>query len=73
MDKEIIKKLLSKPDYYKYLKENSEWVNILRKDKKMFNEFVKFIKQKYKLRVEDKISTVVDNIDMLSSVLSDLN
>ncbi len=73
MDEVIIKKLMENKEYYEYLKENSEWVKYLKRDKNKYNDFVKFIKEKYKLRVQDKVNSAVDNLGVLSEVLSSIN
>ena len=72
MDIEIVKKLMEKEYYYNYLKENSEWVKYLKRDKNKYTEFVKFIKEKYKLRAKDKLNNAVENLGVLSEVLSTL-
>lgn len=68
----IIKKLLEKPEYYNYLKENSEWVRVLKRHPEKYNDFVKFIKRKYKLRAQDKVNNAINNMSVLSEVLSTL-
>ena len=73
MDELIVKDLLKKKDYYMYLKENSEWVKLLRRDKLNYKNFIKYIKKKYKLRVQDKVENVFENLEVLSSVLSNIN
>ena len=73
MDELIVKDLLKRKDYYKYLKENSEWVKLLRRDKLNYKNFIKYIKKKYKLRVQDKVENVFENLEVLSSVLSNIN
>ena len=72
MDPIIIKKLMEKPEYYNYLKENSEWVKVLRRHPEKYNDFLKFIKEKYKLRPQDKINNAINNMGVLSEVLSAL-
>ncbi len=73
MDELIVKELLKKKDYYRYLKENSEWVKLLKRDKLNYKNFIKYIKKKYKLRVQDKVENVFENLEVLSSVLSNIN
>ena len=73
MDELIVKDLLKRKDYYKYLKENSEWVKLLRRDKLNYKNCIKYIKKKYKLRVQDKVENVFENLEVLSSVLSNIN
>ena len=58
---------------YRQLKENSYYFKELNRglvDYKKFNEDMKI---KYKERVTDKINNVVENMDLISSVLDVLN
>ena len=73
MDEEIIKKLYEKKEYYNYLKENSEWVKLLKRNKYRYKEFENFIKKKYKLRTQDKINNALNKASMLSEVLNSIN
>jgi len=68
----IIKKLMENKEYYNYLKENSEWVKVLRRHPEKYNDFVKYVKEKYHLRVQDKVNNVVNNMGVLSEVLSSI-
>ena len=57
------------PKSYMHLKENSYYFKELNRgliDYKKFNEDMKI---KYKERVTDKINNVVENMDLISSVL----
>ena len=72
MHPEIVKKLFEKREYYNYLKENSKWVKVLRSDPSKYNDFIKFIKEKYKLRITDKVENVSSAVGVLSEVLSTL-
>ena len=72
MDDEIVKILMEKKDYYKYLKENSEWVKLLRRDKNNFKGFIKYVKEKYGLTVKNKVENTIDKIEVLSEVLSSI-
>ena len=55
-----------------YLKENSYWYKDLNRNGDNYNAFVKAMKEKYHLRITDKISDAIDNIDLISSVLDTL-
>ena len=70
MNPGIIKDIYSKENYYKYLKENSSWIRFIKRDDNRYKEFIKYIKEKYKLRTRDKVSNVVNVLDVLSEVLS---
>lgn len=72
MDEEIIKKLYEKKEYYNYLKENSEWVRVLKRNKFRYKDFINFIKKKYKLRTQDKINNTLNKVSMLSEVLNSI-
>lgn len=72
MDPSIIKKLLDKPEYYNYLKENSNWVKVLRRHPEKYNDFVKYVKERYKIRVQDKVNNAINSMGVLSEVLSSI-
>ena len=72
MDPYIMKKLIENKEYYNYLKENSTWVKILRLHPEKYNEFVKFIKEKYHLRVQDKVNNTLNSMGVLSEVLNSI-
>jgi len=73
MHHDILKSLYENKDYYKYLKENSYWVNILRKHPEKYKDFIKFIKEKYQLRLQDKVFDFGNKLNVLSEVLSSIN
>ncbi len=54
------------------LKLNSYWVKGLNRDSSSIKRFKEDMKVKYKLRTTDKISDAIDNIDLISNVLSAL-
>ena len=55
--------------YYDYLKENSYWFKELNRNPININKFNIFIKDKYRLRVTDKIGDAINNIELVSSIL----
>ena len=71
MDRLLVEKI-KKDKYYDYLKENSHYIKILTRDPSKYNEFKEYIKEKYHLRVTDKISTAIDDIELISSVIETL-
>ena len=71
MEKQVLLYLKNKKNYYDYLKENSYWVKEINRTNSLTN-FENYIKDKYNLRTTDRISDAIDNIDLLSSVLSTL-
>lgn len=54
------------------LKLNSYWLKELNRDSNNVKKFKEDMKVKYKLRTTDKISEVIDNIDLISNVISTL-
>ena len=69
---DIMKDLLENKEYYNYLKENSGWVRVLRDNPNAYKAFVKFIKEKYELRVQDKVFNFGNKLNVLSEVLSSI-
>ncbi len=53
-----------------YLKLNSEWYKYLNRNPLNYEKFVRTMKEQYKIRTTDKISEVVDNIDLVSNILN---
>ena len=53
-----------------YLKENSHWYKYLNRNALNYDLFVKTMKEQYKIRATDKISDVVDSIDVVSNILN---
>lgn len=51
------------------LRENSDWYKYLNRSAKNYPVFVKVMKKQYKLNPTDKISSALDNIDLISSVI----
>ena len=70
---DVYLKLKEKPIYTKFIRENSEWYKILNRDPNMFDKMVEDMKDKYKLRVTDKIDNVVDSVDIISKFLKVTN
>lgn len=72
MTLELQRKILETPKMYQYLKENSFYIKYLNRDPSFYNEFVKKMKELYHDRVTDKIGDAIDNLDLITSVLSSL-
>lgn len=54
---------------HKFLRENSDWYKYLNRRVENYPLFVKEMKKKYKLNPTDKISSTLDNIDLISTVI----
>ncbi len=55
---------------YEYLKNNSNYIKMLNRNSDNFKTFESDMKDKYKIRPTDKINDVIDNIDLVSNMLS---
>ena len=63
-------KIKSDPNLQRYLRENSNWYKKLNRDPNSYNEFVKEMKVKYKLRTIDKIDNFVDTVDLVTKIIN---
>lgn len=70
MKLEIQMKLHNDPKMEEYLELNSEWYKYLNRNPANYDKFVKAMKEQYKIRTTDKINDAIDNIDMISNILS---
>ncbi len=65
-------KLKSNPLYIKYLHENSYWYKILNREPNEFNNFIKELQTKYKLRPEDRINNLISTIETITNLFNAL-
>lgn len=72
MDKELLKTII-KDKYYDYLKENSFFIKDLIRNPSNYKIFKKYIKEKYHLRAQDKISSAIEDISLISDILSTIS
>lgn len=72
MDLSLQKKILDTPKMYQYLKENSYWIKYLNRNPDSYKDFQNKMKELYRERATDKLSDAIDNIDLISTVLSSL-
>ena len=71
MDETLLEEII-KDKYYDYLKENSYLIKELIRNPINYKQFKEIIKEKYHLRISDKISSAIDDIDMISSIIDTL-
>ena len=69
MNRSVLDKLISEEKYRLFLRENSNYYKELNRDYKYYDTFKKEMKEKYKLRVIDKVDNVVDSIDLISKFI----
>ena len=72
MELELQKKILDSPKMYQHLKEHSQFVKQLNRDSSFYAEFERIMKELYHDRVTDKIGDAIDQLDVISGVLSAL-
>ena len=70
MDTKIKIIIDSNPDYKRYLRANSYWSKILNRNPFLIDDFIREVKEKYKLRTTDKINDIMDKIDMVSKFIN---
>ena len=70
MKREVLEKLKKDEKYLFFLRENSNWYKELNRDSTKYDEFVKKMKEKYKLRKIDKVDNIVDSLDIMSKIIS---
>lgn len=72
MERVILKKL-EEDKLLPYLKENSNYIKDLLRHPEFYETFKNIMKEKYHLRLSDKISEAIDNIEWISAILESLN
>ena len=58
---------------YLYLQQNSYYFKLLDRGFITYKQFTNNMKEKYKERITDKLGSVIDNINLVSSVIDVLN
>ncbi len=69
MDKGILYNL-EKDKLLIYLKQNSYFIKDLLRNPNNYENFKKTIKEKYNLRLQDKISNIINDIELVSSIIN---
>ena len=70
MNLDIQFKLKNNPNYVQYLHENSSWYKYLNRNPEKFDIFVAEVKEKYKLRPSDKLSSVLSKIEFVQQFIN---
>lgn len=71
--KKIIIEQIHKDKLYEYLKQNTNYIKELNRNANYYQTFKKELKEKYKLRPIDKINEVVNDIELISNIISTIN
>lgn len=72
MNKIILQKLKN-DKLLEYLKQNSYYIKQLNRNPLSYETFKKEIKEKYNLRVTDKVENIINDIELVSTILETLN
>ena len=62
-------KLIEDKKFKKYLDENSNYIKYLNRNPENYKIFMKEMKELYKERTSDKLSDMVNTIDIVSSLI----
>ncbi len=65
-------KIAENPKMAELLKQNSYWFKELNRNEDAYKDFIAAMKEKYHLRMTDKISNAIDNIDIITTILDTL-
>ena len=66
-------KLKNDKNFKRYLDENSYYIKELNRDPENYKKFIKDMKVLYKERTTDKLNDAINTIDIISSILENLN
>ena len=72
MDLLLQQKLETYKKMQELLKWNSYWFKELNSNSESYKDFINAMKEKYHLKMTDKISNTIDNIDLISGILENL-
>lgn len=64
---------IKKDKLLEYLKQNSYYLKELNRNPKYYDTFKKIIKEKYNLKITDKISNIIEDIELVSNIISTIN
>ena len=65
-------KIKTDPNYQKYIREHSNWYKILNRNPEAFPVFEEEVKEVYKLKPSHRITKMLDNLEMVSALMSNL-
>ena len=66
----VLDKLKKNEKYLKFLRENSNYYKLLNRDPSYYDEFIKKMKEKYKLRTIDRVDNFVDSVDLITKIIN---
>ena len=69
MSLDILMQINEDPLKKQFLREHSYWYKYLNRSKYYYQEFIKEMKEVYKLTTSDKIHNMINNINMFNTFL----
>ena len=72
MKKELLNQI-KQEKLFDYLKENTNYIKELNRNPSYYKTFKKEIKDKYKLNFSDKAKEVINDIELISNIISTIN
>lgn len=69
MDLYTINYVKNNPHIYNYLRENSTWYKVLNRNPSSIKILEEQAKEKYKLRLSDRLEKISNNINLISSFM----
>lgn len=73
MDRAILEKLYSNPEYLNYLRYHPKWYQYLEADPKNFSLFESEVKRALKLTTKDKLERLQNQINFASALMKYMN
>lgn len=65
-------KIKNNPRYQEYIRNNSHWYKRLNRNPELFSEFESEVKDFYGLRPLHRLSRTINNLEMISALMSTL-
>lgn len=67
--KQIVLANIKKDKMYDYLKQNSFYIKDLNRNPLLYTQFKEYIKDKYHLRLTDKVEGIINDIETVSDIM----
>lgn len=67
--KQIVLANIKKDKMYDYLKQNSFYIKDLNRNPFLYTQFKEYIKDKYHLRLTDKVEGIINDIETVSDIM----
>lgn len=67
--KQVVLANIKKDKMYDYLKQNSFYIKDLNRNPFLYTKFKEYIKDKYHLRLTDKVEGIINDIETVSDIM----